>query len=51
MLIQKVNMKNKKVSKKWNLEIDFHGVVPSNIIQFHEATREALKESVCNIKK
>jgi hypothetical protein len=28
------------------MEIDFHGVAPSKIVQFHEATREALKESV-----
>jgi hypothetical protein len=43
MLIEKVNMKNKKVSEKWKSEIDFHGVAPSKIVQFHEATREALK--------
>jgi hypothetical protein len=38
MLIQKVNMKNKKVFEKWNLEIDFNGVAPSKIVQFDEAT-------------
>jgi len=28
LLIEKVNMKNKKVSEKWKLEIDFQGVAP-----------------------
>jgi hypothetical protein len=28
LLIEKVNMKNKKVSEKWKSEIDFHGVAP-----------------------
>jgi hypothetical protein len=50
MLIEKVNIK-KKVSGKWKSEIDFHGVSPLNIVQFHEETKEALKESVCNIEK
>jgi hypothetical protein len=39
------------VSEKWKSEIDFHGVSPSNIVQFHEATEEALKEPICNIEK
>jgi hypothetical protein len=28
LLIEKVNMKNKKVVEKWKSEIDFHGVPP-----------------------
>jgi hypothetical protein len=51
ILMDKVNMKNKKVSEKWKLEIDFHGVAPSKSVQFHEATREALKEFVYDIEK
>jgi hypothetical protein len=51
MLIKKLNMKNKKASKKWKSKIDFHGVAPSKIVQFHEETKEALKESICNIEK
>jgi hypothetical protein len=51
MLIEKVNMKNKKMSEKWKSKIDFNGVAPSKIVQFHEATGEALKESVSNIEK
>jgi hypothetical protein len=49
LLIEKVNMKNKKMSEKWKSEIDFHEVSPSKIVQFHEATRESLKEYVYNI--
>jgi hypothetical protein len=44
-------MKNKKVAKKWKLEINFHGVLPSKIIQFHDATGQALKESILDIEK
>jgi hypothetical protein len=28
LLIEKVNLKNKKVSEKWKSEIDFQGVKP-----------------------
>jgi predicted transcriptional regulator len=51
LLIEKVNMKNKKMYKKWKLDIDFNGVAPSKIVQFYETTREALKEFVGNIEK
>jgi hypothetical protein len=44
ILIEKVNTKNKKVFEKWKSKIDFHRVAPSKIVQFHEETREALKE-------
>jgi hypothetical protein len=51
MLIEKVNMKNKKMSEKWKSKIDFNGVAPSKIVQVHEATEEPLKESISNIEK
>jgi len=44
-------MKSKKIFENWKLEIDFHGAAPSKIVQFHEETREALKEFVGNIEK
>jgi hypothetical protein len=31
-LIEKVNLKNRKVFEKWKLEFDFHGVAPSKIM-------------------
>jgi len=37
--------------EKWKVEIDFHGVAPLNILQFHKANGEVLKESVGNIEK
>jgi hypothetical protein len=36
LLIEKVNLKNKKVSEKWKSEIDFQGVKPSKVMEFHE---------------
>jgi len=51
LLIEKVNLKDKNVSGKWKSEINFHGVKPSKIVQFHEATRESLKESIDDIEK
>jgi hypothetical protein len=32
LLIEKVNLKNKKVSEKWKSEIDFQGVKPLKIV-------------------
>jgi hypothetical protein len=51
LLIEKVNLKNKKVLKKWKSEIDFQGVKPSKVMEFHEATSEALKYSIDEIEK
>jgi len=51
LLIEKVNTKNKKLFEKWTSTIDFHGVTPSTIVQFHEETGEALKEFVGNIER
>jgi hypothetical protein len=50
LLIEKINLKNKKVVEKWNSEIDLQGVKPSKVMQFHEATREALKSSINEIE-
>jgi hypothetical protein len=39
LLLEKVNIKNKKSLKKWRSIIDFDGVTPSKIAQFHSATK------------
>jgi hypothetical protein len=44
-------MKNKKVFEKWKSQIDFQGVAPLKIMQFHEANRKALKQSIFYIDK
>jgi hypothetical protein len=44
--IEKVNLKNKKVAEKWNSEIDIVGVKPSKVLEFHQATGDALKYSI-----
>jgi hypothetical protein len=51
LLLEKVNTKNKRSSEKWKSIIDFDGVAPSKIAQFHGATREALKQSVDTMEK
>jgi hypothetical protein len=51
LLTEKLNLKNKKVSEKWKSKINFHGVKPSKIIQFHKENREYLKESIDDIHK
>jgi hypothetical protein len=43
LLIEKVNLKNKKASEKWKSEIDFQGVKPLKFMEFHEETNETLK--------
>jgi hypothetical protein len=43
LLSEKLNLRNKNVSEKWKSKIDFKGVKPLKIIEFHEATNEALK--------
>jgi hypothetical protein len=49
--IEKVNMKNKKVVEKWNSEIDIVGVKPSKVLEFHQATGDALKYSISEQEK
>jgi hypothetical protein len=50
LVIEKVNSKNKKIQEKWNSKFDFQGVPPSKVIEFHEATGEALKMSIGDIE-
>lgn len=50
MLIEKINLKNKKVVEKWNSEIDLHGVLPSKIMQFHEVVGEEFKSSIGEVE-
>jgi hypothetical protein len=50
LLIEKVNMKNKKVVEIWKSEIDFHGVSLSKIVQFHDETKKALMKSISDME-
>jgi hypothetical protein len=50
LVIEKVNSKNKKIQEKWNSKFDFQGVPPSKVMEFHEATGEALKFSIGDIE-
>jgi hypothetical protein len=50
LIIEKVNSKNKKIHEKWNSELDFQGVPPSKVMEFHEATGEALKYSIGDLE-
>jgi hypothetical protein len=50
LLIEKINLKNKKVVEKWNSKTDLQGVRPSKGMQFHEATRETLKSLINEIE-
>jgi len=43
LLIEKINLKNKKVYEKWNFEIDLQGAAPSKFKQFHEEIGEEIK--------
>jgi len=44
-------MKSKKFAKKWKSKINFHGIPPLKFMKFHDAIREALKESIFDIEK
>jgi hypothetical protein len=44
-------MRNKKVSKEWNSQIDFQGVKPLTVMEFHQETSKALMYSIDKIKK
>ena len=50
MLIKNVNTKNKKLAEKWKSTSDFDGFAPSKIVQFHDATGEALKQSISTME-
>jgi hypothetical protein len=51
LLLEKVKTKNKRSSKRWKYSIYLNGLTPSKIAEFHEATREDLKQSIDNIEK
>jgi len=51
LLIEKINLKNKKVVEKWNSKIDLQGLTPSKSMQFHKTTGEALNSSIDEIEK
>jgi hypothetical protein len=46
LLLEKVNTKNKKSSKRWKYLIDLDGVAPSKIADFHGAIGDALKQPI-----
>jgi hypothetical protein len=50
LLIEKINLKNKKVVEKWNSEIDLQGVKPSKVMQFHEATEKHSSPQLMKLK-
>jgi hypothetical protein len=50
LLIEKVNLKKKRVVEKWNFEIDIHGIKPSKVMKFHKATIESLNPSFNEIE-
>lgn len=50
LIIEKVNSKNKNIHEKWNSKLDFHGVPPSKVTEFHEAIDEALKSSIGHLE-
>jgi hypothetical protein len=51
LLLEKVNIKNKKLPERWKSSIAFYGVAPSKITQFHRAIGEALKQSIDSMDK
>jgi hypothetical protein len=44
--IEKIHVKNKKVTEKWNSEVDVSGVGPSGILKLHLTTGDALSHSI-----
>jgi len=51
LLLEKVNTKNKRSSKKWKSSIDLDGFAPPKIAELHGATGDALKQSIDNMEK
>jgi len=51
MLLKKVNTRNKKSSEKWKSSINFDGVAPSKIAQFHNEIGEALKQCIDTMER
>jgi hypothetical protein len=44
--IEKVHVKNKKVTKTWNSKVDVSGVGPSGLLKLHLTTGDALSHSI-----
>ena len=44
--IEKINMKSKKTTKKWNSKVDAIGVGPSVILKLHLTTGDVLSHSI-----
>jgi hypothetical protein len=51
LIIEKVNTKNKKSSERWKSSIDYDGVAPQKILDFHGTTVDALKKSIDNMEE
>jgi hypothetical protein len=45
-----VHVKNKKVTKTWNLEVTMSGVEPSRLLKLHLTTRDSLSHSISEKK-
>jgi hypothetical protein len=44
--IEKVHIKNKKITQKWNSKVDVSGVRPSGLLKLHITTGDALAHSI-----
>jgi hypothetical protein len=44
--IEKVHVKNKKITQKWNSEVDVSGVNPQGLLKLHITTGDALAHSI-----
>jgi hypothetical protein len=44
--IERVNLKDKRVTRKWSSEIEVKGLRPSRVLIFHQAMGEALAHSI-----
>jgi hypothetical protein len=44
--IERVSMKDKKVTEKWSSEVEVKGLKPSRVLKFHQAMGEALAHSI-----
>jgi hypothetical protein len=50
LVLEKVNAKNKNIQEKCNSKFDFKGVLPSKVVEFHDAIGETLKISIGDIE-
>jgi len=51
LISEKVNTKNKSSLERWKYSIDFDGVAPLKNVNFPEATKDALKQSIDNMEE